>query len=414
MVEMKPSHAAEPEAVEVDDWGLRTTGSGDAGDDENLTSNSEHVKSEAGQESDAENETFLPDWLDNRRLLVIIALTGFGLFGLALFAGLYFVRTILFPITLALVLNLVLNPVVRRLNQWRIPYFIGSALVVAAILGLTVAGIVLLSTPASQWVVDAPRHLRSVEYKLWSIKEPIEKVTAAGEEVDKLTSMEGKKKPVPVEVTKPGVIAQLLDTGGNAAISIFLTLVLLYFLLAGGDRLTVKLMDLAPDWQKKPNVACMVREIQRSMSSYLFATTLINILLGIAIGTSMWLLGMPNSILWGVMATCLNFIPYLGCIIGAGVVCVVALVSKDSLAYAVWAPALYFGINTVEGYFITPTILGRSISLSPLAILISMILWGWIWGIGGLIIAVPLLAVAKIACDHIEPLRPVGRLLGRY
>lgn len=353
------------------------------------------------------------EWLDNRRLMMIAVAVLVGHFTLALFYTLYLVQAILFPIALAIILKLIFNPVVRRANKWGVPNFVGAAFVVGGVFGATVASIMLLSSPASEWIEDAPRHFRSVEYKLWPIKKPISMVTDAGEEVDKLTKMEGESKPLPVEVKQPGVIATIVDATGNVAVGVFLTLVLLYFMLAGGDRLLEKLVELAPAWPNKRNIVRLARDVQASMSRYLFATTCINIVLGIAIGVGMWLIGLPNPVLWGVMAACLNFIPYFGCVIGAVVVFLVGLISFDSAAHSVWAPLVYIFINSVEGYFITPSILGRSISLSPLAILISMILWGWIWGVGGMLIAVPILAAAKIACDNIQPLQPVGKLFGR-
>lgn len=286
-------------------------------------------------------------------------------------------------------------------------------MLVCGVFGMTVAAIVLLAGPAGAWMEDAPRHLRSLEYKLWSIKGPMEKVSDAGDAVEKLTTMGGGAEPIYVEIGNRGIIARILNTTGNAAVGIFLTLVLLYFMLAGGERLMPKLGAVAPDWKDKHNIVRTMADVQNCMSSYLLVTTCINMGLGIAIATAMWLLGLPNPILWGVMAACLNFIPFFGCLIGAAVVCLVALISNDSLVYGVGAAGLYIGINGLEGYFITPSILSRSISLSPLAILISLMLWGWIWGVGGMLIAVPLLAAAKITCDHIKPLHFVGKLVGR-
>lgn len=379
---------------------------------ENIESNDS--ADSVGEQPATNSEQQSPLWWNNRRLLTLAAASLFGLFLLGLFYTLYFVQSVLFPITLAVLLKLIFNPVILQLRKWRLPNFVGAGLVVGGILALTIAAILLLSGPAGEWINDAPRHFRAVEYKLRSIKAPIEKVSDAGDEVDELTNMNGdSRKPTPVQVERPGIVASVLSATGEVAVGTFLTLVLLYFLLAGGDRMLEKLIELAPEWHYKRSLVRLARDVQRSMSQYLFATTCINIVLGILIGTALWLLGLPNPILWGVMAGCLNFIPYLGCIVGALIVCVVALVSFDSIATAVWAPSVYIGINALEGYFITPAILGRSISLSPLAILISMIVWGWIWGVGGMLIAVPILAATKIACDHVHPLQPVAKLLGR-
>src|SRR5690606_14905047 len=115
---------------------------------------------------------------------------------------------------------------------------------------------------------------------------------------------------------------------------------------------------------------------------------------------------------WGVMAGCLNFVPYAGAFVGAAVVFLVALLTFDSMGYATLAPIAYGCINLLEGCILTPLILGRSMRLDPIAIVLSLLFWGWIWGIGGALLAVPLLAIAKITCDHFDSLRPLGNVLG--
>jgi predicted PurR-regulated permease PerM len=355
----------------------------------------------------------LSEWMDNRRLLLIIASTLLGLFALAAFRMLYVAQAVFFPITLAVVLKLVFGPVVRYLNAWRVPNAVGAGLVVGGILALTVAAVTFLAGPAQRWFDAAPGHIRELEFKLRSFKEPMKRVSDAGSQVEALTEVGGKEKPIPVKVNQPGVTAVLFDTTSEVMVGAFLTLVMLYFMLAGGDRFLEKVLDLSPAWGSKRRVVALAHDIQHVMSSYLFAMTCINVVLGAVIGIGMWLVGLPNPVLWGVMAAGLNYVPYFGCILGTCIVFVVGIISLDSLGQAIWAPTIYLVANGIEGYFITPAILGRSFSLSPLAIIISMILWGWLWGVGGMLLAVPILAAAKIACDHIQPLQIVGRFLGR-
>jgi predicted PurR-regulated permease PerM len=155
----------------------------------------------------------------------------------------------------------------------------------------------------------------------------------------------------------------------------------------------------------------MFFQIERGISQYLLTFTAINVCLGIVIGTGMWLIGMPNPVLWGVMAGCLNFMPYIGAFVGSGVVFLVAALSFDSMGQALLAPAIYAAANTIEGNVITPLILGRSMRLNPIFIFLSVVLWGWMWGVGGALIAVPLLAMTKIACAHSRRLQSVATLL---
>ncbi len=351
--------------------------------------------------------------LDQRRLLIVIAGCLIALAIIGAFATLYFAQAIFFPIALAFVLKLVFYPVVRRFNRWRIPEFVGALIIVGGIIGISIASVAFLAAPASGWMESAPRHLRTISAKLHAVKEPMEKVSAAGAKVDEITDVDGESKPIPVQVSQPGIVTSLVNTTSSVLIGFFLTMVLLFFLLAGGDRLLEKAVGLTPEWKNKRKIVELARDVQQCLSSYLCATTFINLTLGFLVGLGMWLIGLPNPILWGVMAAALNYVPYFGALVGGGVVFLVGLVHFPQLGDALWAPVVYYSLNAIEGYFVTPAILGRSIRLSPLAIVIAMILWGWLWGVGGVLLSVPILAATKVACDHSERLAPVGQLLGR-
>lgn len=218
---------------------------------------------------------------------------------------------------------------------------------------------------------------------------------------------------IPVEVQQPSISNRIFSTTGDAFAGLSLMLVLLFYLLSAGDRGLEKLVKLMPTFRDKKRMVELSRAVERSISDYLFTTTAINFLLGLVIGIGMWAIGMPNPILWGVMAMFLNYFPFVGAIIGAAIVFLAAIVSFDSIAYSAWAPAIYLSANLVEANFITPILLGRSVSLHPVWLMIFFVIVAWVWGMGGAIIAVPVLAVIKISCDHIEPLMPVGEFLGR-
>jgi predicted PurR-regulated permease PerM len=127
----------------------------------------------------------------------------------------------------------------------------------------------------------------------------------------------------------------------------------------------------------------------------------------------MFLLGMPNAILWGVMAAVLNFIPYLGALVGIGTIGLVALLTFDEPALIVLPPLTYFALTTFEAYFVTPSLLARRLTLNPVAVFLALILFTWMWGTAGALLAVPMLATFKLCCDHVDELEPVGTMLGR-
>jgi predicted PurR-regulated permease PerM len=148
------------------------------------------------------------------------------------------------------------------------------------------------------------------------------------------------------------------------------------------------------------------------MSRYLATITVINIGLGIVTAFTMWLLDLPNFILWGVMATVLNYVPHVGAFITLVVLFFVGSLAHESLWYGALAAGAFALITTAESYFITPMMLSRSLELSPLAVILSILVFGWLWGIGGGLLAAPLLAVIKIVCDQFETLQPYSAILG--
>jgi len=155
------------------------------------------------------------------------------------------------------------------------------------------------------------------------------------------------------------------------------------------------------------------RQIEHDISRYLLTVTLINAVFGSAVGLSMYFIGLPNALLWGVMAGLLHFIPFLGAIVGISVVTLVALVTMDQITSILLVPSAYLGLNLLEEYLFFPFLIGRRLLLNPVVIFIWLIFWGWLWGIPGALMAVPLLAIFKIVCDHIEPLAAVAEFLGR-
>lgn len=336
---------------------------------------------------------------------------------LAIFYTLYFTRALLFPIVLAFILNLVLKPIILRLAKFRIPPAVSAAIVMVLGTAIVAFGVMLLWNPASRWISEARTRMPVALQKLKNLKEPVKQITEMSKELEKVTEVEGdgedeNEKPVPVKTVEDRLSSAINLTGGFLG-STMVVIVLLYFLLAGGDRFLEKTVELMPSWRDKRRVVALSREIQNQISSYLFSITLINIGLGIVIGTGLYFLGMPEPVLWGTMAALLNYIPFAGALVGATIVFAVGVISLPTLAAASLAPTVYLTANAIEANFITPAILGKAISLNPVILILSIFFWGWLWGIGGVLLAVPLLVVLKIWFDHSTTLKPLGVFLGR-
>jgi predicted PurR-regulated permease PerM len=183
-------------------------------------------------------------------------------------------------------------------------------------------------------------------------------------------------------------------------------------LLASGDLFLLKLVKVLPTLDDKKLAVEIYRQIEENVSTYLAIVTLINIGFGCVIGTAMYFLGLPNSPLWGAMAAVLAYIPYLGALVGIVTVTIVAILTFDDIYRIIMVPSLYFILDNVQANLIVPMVLGRRLALNPVVIFIWLIFCGWIWGITGALLAVPLLAIIKIICDQVEQLAPLGEFLG--
>ena len=336
-----------------------------------------------------------------------------GLFVLAVFYTMYFTRGILLPMVLAVLLSQLLAPIVRTLARWRIPQMLGSGLILIFLCGLFVLAVSFLTEPAKNWIDKAPAGLHHLQAKLGPLlKMPMQKMAEATGEMDKITSPADAQKKTVVEVQEHSIIPGFLfDQTPDIVASGLTLLILLYFLLGYKGVFMNKLVKVIPKFRDKKLAVTIASDIENKISAYLLTITLINFGLGCAIAISMYFLGLPNPILWGTAAAVLNFVPYLGAFTGILGMAIAALLTYDNAGYAMLFPGVYLLLATIEGNFITPMILGRSLTMNPVAIIISLMFWGWMWGIVGVILAVPLLATIKILCDHIEPLAALGEFL---
>jgi predicted PurR-regulated permease PerM len=336
-----------------------------------------------------------------------IALT--GLFILALFYTIYFMRSILLPIVLALLLSYLLRPIVRGLAKLKIPLAVSAAVILIGLLVLVGYGISALATPTVAWLQKAPAGLAELQHKLRPVKTSVAQVTQATSEIEKLATTNSEAKAVEVK-RHPITETFVTRTPEFIASAVFLV-ILLYFLLVYDQVFIAKLVKLLPTLSDKKTAVGIAQDIESQVSRYLFTITAINACLGLAVGTAVGLLGLRNPLMWGVMVALLNFVPYLGALTGIICMTIGAALSFDSLGYALIFPAVYLAFGTLEGSFITPWIMGRSLTLNPVIILLSLTFWGWIWGIVGIILAVPILAAFKIFCAHIKPMEPLAEFL---
>ena len=340
-----------------------------------------------------------------------LALT--GLFVLAAFYTLYFAREFFLPIVLAVLLDFLLSPLIRTLKRARIPEPLGAALVILALLAAATGAVYGLVGPAREWATRLPTSLREAESRLKKLRTPVEQVSKTAEQVEQATKIEDKTQTPEVVVRGPSLTERLFGTTQTIVATMVEVIILLYFLLAAGDLFLQKLIKVLPQFRDKKKAVSIARETESSISTYLVTITLVNLTLGLTVAGVMYLLKMPNPLLWGALAALVEFVPYLGAVALFILLGLAGLVTFPQLSHALLVPVAYAGVNTIQSQFISPLILGKRLTLNPVAIFVGLVFWWWIWGVPGAFIAVPLLATFKIFCDHIEALAPIGEFLGR-
>jgi predicted PurR-regulated permease PerM len=338
-----------------------------------------------------------------------------GIFLLLLIAGLAYARAFLMPVALAFMLAFVFSPIRRFLERRGLPAGVAAFLLVGTLVTGLGAGVALLSAPAAEWIDSAPTIGRQLEHKLREIRDAAEGVREAAKQVDEIAAggqpEPGANEPQPVVVRDDGVTTKLAATAPAILAQVMLTLVLLFFILASGDMIYEKIVFVLPSFRDKRLAMRIARDIERRVSRYLFTITVINAGLGIAIGLTMWAIGMPEPALFGVVGFLLNYIPYLGAILGVALATVIGLVSLPHPSQAVLAGGLYLMLTAIEGQFVTPYWVGRSLRLNTVVVFLSVTLWAWLWSVVGMIVATPLLVSFRVLCEHIPALEGVGHFL---
>ena len=334
-----------------------------------------------------------------------------GIFIILAIYALYFGREFFMPVVLAFLFALTLTPIVRFLRKRGVPSAISATLLVVVSAAAVGLGGYLLSGPLMQLINDAPQIGRTLTERIEELRGPFDRLMQISAQIDNVTDTVNEAGVMKVAVQQPGILSQaagtMLSVGTNAAIVLVLSL----FLLASGTLFYEKIVQSFATMSEKKRALRIVYDVEREVSRYLLTVAIINAALGAVIGLGLWAIGMPTPFLWGVMAALLNFLPYIGALATIVIVAVISVVSFDTIGYAMVAPAFVVACNVLEGQIVTPLIVGRRLELNAVAIFIAVAFWSWLWGFIGALIAVPLLVVIKVFCDHFEELQSFGNFL---
>jgi predicted PurR-regulated permease PerM len=333
------------------------------------------------------------------------------------------------PLVLAMMLKLMLQPVMRLLSgRLRLPEAISALLVMLAMAAVVVAIGLSIAVPASGWIDKAPAGLRTLQEQVSVLRAPLaaaqemlhgtERMIVPGAPYTEPAApppaadkkAEAPPAPSPFDLGSIG-ISILLGTQQFVG-RLFVLLVSLFFMLAASDTMLRKLVEVVPRLEEKKHVVFIAGEIEDNISAYLFTITAINLGFGVIVGLAIWLSGIADPLLWGTVAFLLNYIPIIGPVIGIGVMFLVGLLTFEHALPALVPAAAYLALHLVEGEFVTPLLLARRFTLNPLLVILSLFFWTWLWGVPGAFLSMPLLAIAKIVCDRIPRLAPLGHMLG--
>jgi predicted PurR-regulated permease PerM len=330
---------------------------------------------------------------------------------LGVLAALYFARDMLIPIVLALLLALLLMPLVRKLRSWRVPDLASAFVLVGAVVLLFGVGVLMLAGQAQQWLADAPSVLNRASQLIPTESGPFKHLKRTTDAVQEITRDETEAKPLQVEVASSDGALAALGVSTHFAGAAVIVFVLAFFMLAFNSQLLNQAVESREAFNEKRSVVQLVRNVENGVSRYLFTVTAINCGLGLAAGIMLWLMKIPNPVLWGVVVATMNYVPHVGAFICLVVLFLVGAVAHESLTWGLATAGAFVLLTSLESYFITPMILSRSLQLSPLAIILAILFWGWMWGIAGGLMAAPLLEMMKITCDQFESLHGVAAFL---
>jgi predicted PurR-regulated permease PerM len=338
-----------------------------------------------------------------------------GLLILGVGATIVFASSFLMPVVLAFLLSLTFSPIRRALARRKVPPVLTATFLILGLVGLTGAAVMGLSTPLQTYASDAPNIMQNVEWKLRDINSAFERVARATEEVEKLAAGGGTtpeaEEPERVVVEGPSLLSRIAANTPYMLAQFVLMLALLFFLIASGDMFYEKIVQASPTFRDKRRALQIAYDIERKISRYFLTITIINAGLGIAVGTALYIVGMPNPVLFGAMAFVLNYIPFLGAVAGAVITAAIGIVTFDQVGTAALAAGLYITLTTIEGQLITPYAVGRSLKLNPVFVFLAVAFWGWAWSVIGMIIAVPVLITLRAFAEHIPALTGVGIFL---
>ena len=351
---------------------------------------------------------------------------------LAVVVVLQYAQSVLVPIVLGVLISYGLTPFVTAVHRLHVPRAFGAGLAVTLLVGGVGLGAYTLSDQAMAIVSDIPAAAQRIREKVRAHRHvsggALEKVQRAATEIDRAaqeaatstpaqTQNQGSSGIQQVEVVQPFRPSDYLWSGSVGLLGFIgqfvLVLFLVYFILVTGDLYKRKLVKIAGRTLSEKKITVQILDdINLQIESFMRVQVFTGFLVAVATAIALWWLGVDHPIVWGILAGVFNSIPYLGPIIVTAGLGVVSFMQFDDLVRTAYVCGVSFAITGLEGFLLTPMLMGRAAQMNPVAIFVGLLFWSWVWGIWGTILAVPMLMMLKAICDHVEDLQPIGELLG--
>ncbi len=323
---------------------------------------------------------------------------------LALLFALQVGQVFLAPVTLAIVVGLMFGPVADRVEHMGVPPALSAGVVVLMLVGVIAGGVMLFSAPLSEWVARGPMIWNKLQQQLATLEGPLDAVAAVQEQI---TSIFGSDNAMAVTVEDGGQMIGVAMLAPAILAQVLIFLASLYFFLATRDHIRISVLSLCVSRRMRWRTAHVFRDVEAKVSRFLLSITFINGCVGCAVALAMWAIGVPSPLLWGAMAAVLNYIPYVGQGVMMLVLLAVGLGTETDLQNMLLPVGCYLAINFVEGQIVTPHFIGRTMTLNPFLIFLSITFWLWAWGPVGGLVAVPTLLIATSVLAHMLPSKPM-------
>lgn len=319
------------------------------------------------------------------------------MFIILLVAALNLARPLLLPVASAFVVAMMLGPLSARAERYRVPSLLSAIVLWLLVIAIFYGVIILLAAPVVDWLGKTPDIARNIQEKLRVFDRPLSVL----QDLRDSFLPSDKKGNLGVDIIAFVQPAMLMVTPAIGQMLIFFGA--LFFMLLGRSQLRRFLVVFFDEREARLRTLKILNDIEHNLTGYLSIVTLINIAVGLCGGFAAWVTGLPDPVAWAVLGFILNFIPYIGALIMEAALFLVGLVMFPTLAQALIAPLLFLALATLEGHFITPSIIGHRLTLNPLTVFLSLVFWTWLWGPVGAFLAVPLLIVGLVVAEHLFP-----------